>query len=107
MRKIWQIALIGMAVALFCVPNGTSAQTEAPRYSTGQSVWSFEMWCIDMEMYSMERCTERRSEDLNAYQAYVARTERYQQEISEQERRQEEARQRLDRATGNPGALPP
>lgn len=65
------------------------------------------MWCLEMEMLPAARCIERRPEDLSAYQAYVSRTQRFEQEILEEERRQAEALERLDRLSPNPGARIP
>ena len=61
------------------------------------------MWCIEMEMLPSERCNERRPEDWTAYQQYISRTERFEQEMSEEERRQAEAQERMDRQSVNPG----
>jgi len=72
-------------------------------HAAESSVWSFNMWCIEMEMLSSERCNERRPEDWTAYQEYISRTERFEQEISEEERRQAEALERMERQSPNPG----
>jgi len=75
--------------------------------SSGTSMWTFSMWCLEMEMLPAARCNERRPEDWSAYQAYVSRTQRFEQEISEEDRRQAEALERLDRQNPNPGTRIP
>ena len=95
-----------MAVAGFMVALGMTLG-QARAFAAEYSVWSFSMWCIEMEMLPSERCAERRPDDLAAYQAYVSRTQRFEQEIADQERRQAEALDRLNRQSVNPGAQTP
>ena len=93
------ICVLGIGVFL--------AQTSGNSVAAERSVWSFNMWCIEMEMLTAERCRERRPEDWTAYQGYISRTQRFEQEILDEERRQAEALERLDRQSPNPGARIP
>lgn len=101
-RVIRATTVLGFIIAL----SLALAQMQASAAQRG-SMWSFSMWCIDMEMLPSERCAERRPEDWTAYQAYVSRTQRFEQEITEEERRQAEALERMNRLNVNPGARTP
>ena len=104
LRKFGVLAVavaIGLTLALAQISEKSFAA------SSGRSMWSFSMWCLEMEMLPAARCNERRPEDWSAYQAYVSRTQRFEQEILEEERRQAEAQERLDRQSPNPGARIP
>ncbi len=83
------------------------AQHSGNSFAAERSMWSFSMWCLEMEMLPVERCHERRPEDWSAYQAYASRTQRFEQERLDEERRQAEALERLDRQSLNPGARIP
>jgi len=108
MRSVSAAVLRGISV--FVAVVGISmivAQTSGNSVAAERSVWSFNMWCIEMEMLTAERCRERRPEDWTAYQGYISRTQRFEQEILDEERRQAEALERLDRQSPNPGARIP
>jgi hypothetical protein len=63
---------------LICAQDAESAESNS---ASEASVWSFQMWCIEMEMLSSERCREQRAEDVANYRAYVARAERFRRDI--------------------------
>ena len=100
-----KLGVIAVVVALGFALTQFSGKSFAA--SSGISMWSFSMWCLEMEMLPAARCNERRPEDWTAYQAYVSRTQHYEQQILEEERRQAEALERLDRENPNPGARIP
>ena len=108
MRSVGAVVLRSLSVFVLAVGVGLAlAQVSEKSFAAERSMWSFNMWCIEMEMLPVERCRERRPEDWTAYQAYISRTQRFEQEILDEERRQAEARERLDRQSSNPGARIP
>jgi hypothetical protein len=102
LRKFGMLAMVmGIGLASAQIPERAFAA------SGTTSMWSFSMWCLEMEMLPAARCDQRRPEDVTAYQAYVSRTQHFEQEILEEERRQAEALERLNRQNPNPGARIP
>nr|TFG52469.1 MAG: hypothetical protein E4H34_04960 [Hyphomicrobiales bacterium] len=99
-RGLFAVAAAAGIVIAYMQISGSS-------FAAQSSVWSFNMWCIEMEMLPAERCRERRPGDWTAYQAYISRTEHFEQEMLEEDRRQAEAQERLDRQSTNPGARIP
>ncbi|HYM18178.1 MAG TPA: hypothetical protein VEU06_06430 [Micropepsaceae bacterium] len=67
----------------------------APDY--GEDILSFDMWCLEMQLYPMTRCDSRRPGDVKDYQQYRTAVEQYQQERANRAKREQSLKQRLDR----------
>jgi hypothetical protein len=59
-------------------------------------VLSFDMWCLEMQLYPQARCDTRRPEDVHDYEAYRAAVERFDAEREAQAARDRALQQRLD-----------
>lgn len=70
-----------------------------------EPAWSFDMWCLEMQLYPEKRCDARLREDLLDYQQYRADVEKYNQQELAGQKRDQDILQRLDQNL--PGAPSP
>lgn len=69
----------------------------AATYS-GADAMSFEMWCQEMQSYPAARCKARNAEDVKDYERYRTAVEQYQKTRTEQQRRDQQIQDTLNRA---------
>lgn len=70
-------------------------------------VLNFDMWCLEMQMYDVERCDARRPGDLRDYQDYVTSTERFLSEKRAGQNKDQELRDLLNRDPTTKGPAEP
>ena len=63
---------------------------------------NFDLWCQETQRYAVDRCDERRAEDVREFENYRNIIERYELQYLQQKRRNAEAEQRADRYYGPP-----
>jgi hypothetical protein len=69
-----------------------------------EQAWSFDMWCLEMQLYPAKRCDARTPEDQQEYQQYRADVENYRQEQQGKAKRDQELLLKFDRnLPGPPG----
>lgn len=68
----------------------------APGSST-EEAWSFDMWCLEMQLYPAKRCDAHLPEDVKDYGAYSADVEKYREEQQSKDKRDQEILNRLNR----------
>jgi hypothetical protein len=88
-----------IAVSLMLAGLGAAYAAGAFSATTHEEVLSFEMWCLEMRLYSEARCDARRADDVKAYEQYRATAERYDAAQAAREKRDKELQQRLNRDT--------
>lgn len=93
----WRSRRNALAAAVLAGVGVWTYQTVgAPRSEIAQA-WSFDMWCLEMQLYPAKRCDARMPEDLKEYDAYRAYVEKYRQGQQDKDRRDQEILQRFDR----------
>jgi hypothetical protein len=63
---------------------------------------NFDLWCQETQRHSVDRCDQRRLEDLEEFATYRNLIERYEQQYLMDQRRDAEAEQRANRSYGAP-----
>ena len=104
-RKLFAIAVFAGAM-----PCGLAAAQTLPiapglDLSTGsanQTIYNvrqmdFDLWCQQTQRYSAERCTDRRLEDVKAFEDYRTAVERYELDYLKQLQRDQDIRTRTTR----------
>ena len=89
----WYILLLALFVAAFAVMISRPAAQSGREPAS--EVLSFDMWCLEMELYSPERCDAHRAEDVKDYETYRATVERFESGKRSQAARDQELQQRL------------
>jgi len=92
------------AAALAGVGAWTYQTAGAPRSEIARA-WSFDMWCLEMQLYPAKRCDARLPLDLKEYDVYRTDVERYRHDQQDNDTRDRQILQRLDRNL--PGAAGP
>lgn len=87
------LMLGGAAHAQTSAPQGE--YTERPAYDF--RTMNFDLWCQETQRYPVDRCMERRADDVKAFEDYRAVIERYEMELLRQRQREAETQQRLNR----------
>ena len=85
-----------LLVAAF-LPLFAAAAEPTYRPSTAPEAPSFELWCLQIQLYPAARCDARNSGDTENYEHYRALTEQFAQTRAAQEERDRELMDRLDR----------
>jgi hypothetical protein len=73
----------------------------APEKQVDQA-WSFDMWCLEMQLYPAKRCDAHTPEDLQDYQQYRADVEKYRQEQQSRAKRDQDLLSRFNRNLPGP-----
>jgi hypothetical protein len=63
---------------------------------TREEILSFDMWCLEMQLYPATRCDTRRPQDMKDYERYRASVERYQQERAVRDKREKAIEEKLN-----------
>ena len=83
------LASVSMAAQ---VDSGPAVETDVP---------SFDIWCLEMQRFAAARCDARRSDDTEAYEHYRALAEQFEQQRADQDRRDQDLMERLNREPGD------
>ncbi|HXJ02629.1 MAG TPA: hypothetical protein VNH44_15515 [Micropepsaceae bacterium] len=92
---------IALAVLLLASAGWGYESTGALSAPTRDEVWSFDMWCLEMQLYPSKRCDARRSEDVKDYEKYRADVEKFDQARNTRAEREKQLQQKL-----NPDSTP-
>ena len=85
-----------LIAALPFLAEKAAAQDE-PRSAAETQVPSFEIWCLQLQLFPAARCDSRNSEDTQAYEHYRALAEQFAQQRATQERHDQELKDLLNR----------
>ncbi len=80
----------------------TGDQSLGGRQNYAVQSMNFDLWCQETQRYAVDRCDERRAEDVREFESYRNIIERYELQYLQQQRRNAEAEQRADRYYGPP-----
>lgn len=80
----------------------TGDQSLGGRQNYAVQSMNFDLWCQETQRYAVDRCDERRVEDVREFENYRSIIERYELQYLQQQRRNAEAEQRADRYYGPP-----
>jgi hypothetical protein len=58
---------------------------------------SFEIWCLEIELYPASRCDARAGDDVHAYEHYRSLAEQFEQQRGAQEERDQDIMNLLNR----------
>jgi len=59
---------IALAVLMLASAGWGYESTRASSATTRDEIWSFDMWCLEMRLYPMQRCDARRAQDVKDYE---------------------------------------
>jgi hypothetical protein len=76
MRRAYLILATSLALGLFTQGSASAQSFDLPAPERPH-IWDFAMWCSALQDYPNERCEERPAEDVEDYNAYVARGSRF------------------------------
>jgi hypothetical protein len=62
---------------------------------------SFDIWCLEIQRSAATRCDARRTDDMEAYEHYRALAEQFEQQRADQDRRDQDLMERLNREPGD------
>ena len=94
----------GALLATALIPVFAAAAEPTYRPLTVSEAPSFELWCVQIQLYPAARCDARNSGDTEEYEHYRSLVEQFAQTRAAQEERQHELMNRLDRdPTSKPG----
>lgn len=94
---IWYLAVVALLIAALMFAFVRPAAQVGSGSAVETKVFSFAMWCLEMQLYPAVRCDERRSGDVKAYERYRATAEQYAEQRVLQEKRDQELKERLNR----------
>jgi ribulose kinase len=86
------------AAAIAVLLAGIAALPAAAATYSGADAMSFEMWCQEMQSYTADRCKARNTEDVKEYERYRAAVEQMQKTRTEQQRRDQDIQNTLNRS---------
>lgn len=94
---IWYLLMgvLLIAALMFAIARPAAQVGSRPVGVTG--VFSFDMWCLEMQLYPTARCDARSSDDVKAYENYRAAVEQYAEQRMLQQKRDQDLKERLDR----------
>ncbi len=95
--KMRHLAIGALLVAGLPLVAEKVAAQEEPRPATEAQVPSFEIWCLELQLFPAVRCDSRNSEDVQAYEHYRALTEHFAQQKAANERHEQELMDLLNR----------
>jgi hypothetical protein len=90
---------------LFILMTGLGTSLAAPSLAatySGADAMSFEMWRQEMQRYPAARCGARNPNDVKEYERYRTTAEQYQQNRTDQQTRDKQINDRLNRAPTDP-----
>ena len=76
------------------VGSGPAVETDVP---------SFDIWCLEIERFAAARCDARSGDDTEAYEHYRALAQQFEQQRADQDRRDQDLMERLNREPGDSG----
>jgi hypothetical protein len=94
---IWYLAIAVLLIAALMFFATRPAAQVGSRTAGETEVFSFDMWCLEMQLYPVARCDARRSDDVKAYERYRATVEQYAAQRTLQEKRDQQLKDRLNR----------
>ena len=98
---IWYLAIMALLIAALMFVVARPAAQVGSRSARETETFSFDTWCLEMQLYPAARCDARRSDDVNAYERYRAAAEQYAEQRALQEKRDQELKERLNRDPAN------
>jgi len=95
--KMRHLAIGALLVAALPIVAEKAAAQEDPRPATEAQVPSFDIWCLELQLYPAARCESRNSDDMQAYEHYRALAEQFAQQKAANERHDQELMDLLNR----------
>lgn len=92
----WKYARNGALAAILVGATAWSLQATKATETKSEPAWSFDMWCLEMQLYPARRCDARMPEDLQEYAKYRQDVEKYNEQEQAQAKRDQEILQRLN-----------
>lgn len=86
-----------LAVAVLAGMTAWGYQAISAPGSKAEGAWSFDMWCLEMQLYPAKRCNARLPEDLKDYNSYRADVEKYREGQLSKDKRDQEILDRQNR----------
>ena len=93
----WYVLLLAILAAAFAMMVSRPAARSGREPAA--TALSFDMWCLEMQLYSSSRCDEHRPDDRQAYEKYRASLERYEADKIARAARDAELQRRLNPAS--------
>lgn len=98
----WRSGRNALTVAVLAGMTAWGYQAVSAPGAETQQAWSFDMWCLEMQLYPVKRCDARLPEDMKDYDAYRADVVKYREEQQSKAKRDQQI---LDRQNRNlPGS---
>ena len=94
---IWYLAIAALLIAALMFVVARPAAQVGSRSARETETFSFDMWCLEMQLYPAVRCDARRGDDLKAYERYRAVVEQYAEQRALQGKRDQDLKERLNR----------
>lgn len=101
----WKYARRGALAAILAGATVWSFQAIKAAETKSEPAWSFDMWCLEMQLYPAKRCDARMLEDLQEYAQYRRDVDKYNQQEQAKAKRDQDILQRLNENL--PGANSP
>lgn len=92
----WKYARNGALAAILAGATALSFQATEATETKSEPAWSFDMWCLEMQLYPAKRCDARMPEDLQEYTQYRQDVEKYNVQEQAKAKRDQEILQRLN-----------
>jgi hypothetical protein len=100
----WRSGRNALAAAILTGMSAWAYQAVSAPGKESEQAWSFDMWCLEMQLYPAKRCDARLPEDLKEYADYHSDVEKYREQQKEKDRRDQEILRRFNRnLPGGPG----
>jgi|SRR5215469_6370708 len=93
----WRSARNALATAVLAGMTAWAYQAVSAPGPKAEQAWSFDMWCLEMQLYPSRRCHARLPEDMKDYDAYRADVEKYREEQQSKDKRDQEILDRQNR----------
>ena len=98
----WKSGRNALAAAILAGISAWAYQAVSAPGKPVEEAWSFDMWCMEMQLYPAKRCDARLPEDMQEYAAYRTDVEKYRQDQQEKGKRDNKILQRFDRNLPGP-----
>lgn len=95
--KTRYLAIGALLIAALPFVAEKAAAQEDPRPATETQVPSFEIWCLELQLFPAARCDSRNSGDTQAYEHYRALAEQFAQQKAAHEQHEQELKNLLNR----------
>jgi hypothetical protein len=92
---------VALCRAYVCLNQYGGASGFRPAVET--DVPSFDIWCLEIERFAAARCDARSGDDTEAYEHYRALAQQFEQQRADQDRRDQDLMERLNREPGDSG----